>query len=168
MKIDLKDGFFSIPVSDELSRFFGFSWGVKRYKWTRVPQGWLWSSILFHERIAEIFRGLGVVQYVDDLLIGGRTPREVWDKALKVFERLEEYGLKVNYNKMIWLSRSVKFLGYQLEGGELSLRKYLQEKKKAVGEISSIKGLERIIGVLSYCRHAIWGIEDILGQLRDD
>ena len=50
----------------------------------------------------------------------------------------------------------------------MSLKKYLQEKKKAVGEINSIKGLERIIGVLSYCRHAIWGIEDILGQLRDD
>ena len=32
MKIDLKDGFFSIPISDDISRFFGFSWGVKRYK----------------------------------------------------------------------------------------------------------------------------------------
>ena len=50
----------------------------------------------------------------------------------------------------------------------MSLKKYLQEKKKAVGEITSIKGLERIIGVLSYYRHVIWGIEDILGQLRED
>ena len=73
------------------------------------------------------------------MLIGGRTPGEVWEKALKVFERLEEYGLKVNYNKMIWPSRSVKFLGYQLEGGELSLKKYFQEKKKAVGRLIVLK-----------------------------
>lgn len=33
MEIDLKDGFFSIPVEDRLARFFGFSYGVKRYRW---------------------------------------------------------------------------------------------------------------------------------------
>ena len=54
MEIDLKDGFFGIPVDEELSKPFGFTYGVRRFCWGRLPQGWKWSSVLFGERVAEI------------------------------------------------------------------------------------------------------------------
>ena len=53
VEIDLKDGFFGIPVEKALSMLFGFSCGTRRYRWGRLPQGWKWSSVLFHERIAD-------------------------------------------------------------------------------------------------------------------
>ena len=31
MEIDLKDGFFGIPIDEELSKLFGFSFGADRY-----------------------------------------------------------------------------------------------------------------------------------------
>ena len=60
MKIDLKDGFFGIPVEDKLSKLFGFTYGNRRFRWIRLPQGWMWSPVLFGERIAEILQGLEV------------------------------------------------------------------------------------------------------------
>ena len=54
MEIDLKDGFFGISVDEKLSKLFGFTYGDRRYRWNRLPQGWKWSSILFHERVAKI------------------------------------------------------------------------------------------------------------------
>ena len=49
MEIDLKDVFFGISVDKILSRLFGFTYGDRRYRWNRLPQGWKWSSILFHK-----------------------------------------------------------------------------------------------------------------------
>ena len=40
MEIDLKDGFFGIPVDEKLSRLFGFTYGLRRFVWVRLPQGW--------------------------------------------------------------------------------------------------------------------------------
>ena len=85
MEIDLKDGFFSVPVEEDLSKLFGFSYGVKCYRWVRLPQGWKWSSVLFHERIAEILDGLPCPQYSDNILVGASTPEALKSAALEVF-----------------------------------------------------------------------------------
>ena len=37
MEIDLKDGFFGVPVDDTLSRLFGFTFGDRRFRWVRLP-----------------------------------------------------------------------------------------------------------------------------------
>ena len=70
VEIDLKDGFFGIPVEKTLSMFFGFSYGTRRYRWGCLPQGWKWSSVLFHERIAKVLDGLPCPQYSDNVLAG--------------------------------------------------------------------------------------------------
>ena len=57
MEIDLKDGFFGIPVDEELSALFGFTFETRRFVWIKLPQGWKWSSVLFGEWIAWILRG---------------------------------------------------------------------------------------------------------------
>ena len=71
MKVYLKDAFFSVPIDNNLQRRFTFQWGIERYAWTRLPQGWCWSSIFFHETVATILRGTGAINYVDDIIIGG-------------------------------------------------------------------------------------------------
>ena len=99
MKIDLKDGFFGIPVDRNLSRLFGFSYGSKRYRWVRLPQGWKWSSILFCERVSEILEGVFCPQYSDDVFVGAETPELLLEKALEVFRRFDAFGVKVNFDK---------------------------------------------------------------------
>ena len=168
MKIDLKDGFFGIPVEDKLSKLFGFTYGNRRFRWIRLPQGWMWSPVLFGERIAEILRGLEVPQYSDDVLIGAETPEDLYDKAIKVFGRFEEYGVKVNFDKVVWISTKITFLGYEIENGKMSLKNYIQKKKETLGEIRTVKDLERVIGIISYARKTIKGTEKILSNLRQD
>ena len=73
MEIDLKEEFFGISVDESLSRLFRFTYGERRYRWKRLPQGLNWSMILFHERIAEIVKGMSCLQYVDNVLIGAKS-----------------------------------------------------------------------------------------------
>ena len=168
MKIDLKDGFFGIPVDETLSRLFGFTYGSRRFVWRRLPQGWLWSPIFFGERVAEILRGLNTPQYSDDVLVGAESPEELFEKAVEVFRRFNEFGVKVNYDKVVWISDKLTFLGYEIEDGTLSLKKYIKKKMDNIGKVAKIKDLERVIGIISYARRTIKKTEEVLAPLRQD
>ena len=98
-KIDLKDAFFSVPISPGLARCFGFQWECRRFVWTRLPQGWVWSSIFFHEIVAEVLRECEALQYADDILVGADIPQNLLVKIEKIFHKLVEYGFKVKFKK---------------------------------------------------------------------
>ena len=82
-------------------------------------------SIFFHEIVANILRGTRAINYTDDIIIGGVTPRDVLKVANSVFKILEKYGMKANYKKTIWCAKRVKFLGFFLQDGAISMDKYL-------------------------------------------
>lgn len=166
-KLDLKDGFFGIPVDEELQRLFAFSWNSRRYCWRRMPQGWSWAPILFAERVAFIVDDIaGVIQFADDILIGAETKEELRRRLLEVFRRLQTYGLKVNLEKAQLLCEKITFLGMELSHGTWSLNQYLEDKVTALGEIRSWKAVERIIGVVSYARQTIPDVERLLKPVR--
>ena len=79
--------------------FLGLPMGLEDFGWIRLPQGWKWSSILFCERIAEILKGLGCPQYSDNVLVGSETEEGLLEKAVEVFQRFDQYGIKVNFEK---------------------------------------------------------------------
>ena len=66
------------------------------------------------------------------------------------------------------MSTKIKFLGYEIENGKMSLTEYLAEKAKDIGKIKNIKDMERCIGIISYARRCIVGAELILAPLRKD
>ena len=165
-KLDLKDGFFAIPVDEELQAAFAFTWEDRRYAWLRIPQGWTWSPILFSERVAEIVDGLGTVQFVDDLLVGATTKGELRQKVLEVFARFARFGLKVNLAKTELLVTKVKFLGLEITHGTWTLAQYFRDRVQQLGEVEHWKDLERLIGVLSYLRRTVVGMERLLAPLR--
>ena len=168
MEIDLKDGFFSIPVEEKLSKLFGFSYGTNRFRWGRLPQGWKWSSVLFHERIAEILSGLQCPQYSDNVLVGAPTLVELRLAALNVFSRFSNYGIKVNFEKVKWVCTEITFLGYEIKNGLWNQAGFIKKRMDEIGKVQSIKDLERIIGIISYSRRCIKDSELILGPLRKD
>ena len=65
--------------------------------------------VLLHERIAEIVQGLPYLQYADNVLVGASTLDELRSGALQVFERLDEYGIKVNYSKVKLTTQTLSF-----------------------------------------------------------
>ena len=74
--------------------------------------------ILFHERVAEIVRGICCLQYAHNVLIGAETLEELRNRALQVFYRFNEYGIKVNYEKIKLLLKSIEFFGCEVSSGQ--------------------------------------------------
>ncbi len=152
--IDLKDGFFSIPLSLDMRPFFGFSFGTRHFFYNRLPQGFNWSPTLFAERIAYVLRGIPHVQYADDLLVGGDDVEEHNRNLRMIFGRLARYGLKVNKDKLRLLRKSIQYLRHEICEGTRTLAPYLSEKHTQLGPINNRKSLERAIGILS-CRESL-------------
>ena len=62
------------------------------------------------------------------MLVGARTPEELLEVTRQVFERFREFGIQVNFRKIKWLSRSIKFLGHEICGGRWNQEGYIKDK----------------------------------------
>jgi len=164
--IDLKDGFFSVPLDLSVRHLFGFQYGHRRWTYARLPQGFSFSPIFFAERIAQIIEGTSAINFADDLIVGGETPEEHHANLFAVFRRLQRFGLKVNPEKAKLFRREISFLRYSLKDGQWSLSDYLAEKSKQLGETRSRRELERHIGILSFARSHVPNVELFLRPLR--
>lgn len=166
--LDIKDAYFSVPIDSQLSHLFGFTFDSLRWKWQVLPQGFLWSGVLFNERLAEVLNlaGEGVTNYADDIIISGKSKKEVWERTLKVAQVLSDFGLRINPQKSQWLTQSLIFAGYELQGNTWSNSAFLDSRSQEIGSVTSIKDLERAIGILSYARNTVQNTERILRPLR--
>ena len=93
---------------------------------------------------------------------------ELRSLALQVFARFDEFGIKVNYDKVKWVTEEIEFLGSEISSGYWSHENFLKRKRKELGEIRTIKDLQRIISVISYAHHCVKDVEMVLGPFRED
>ena len=108
-----------------------------------------------------------MVNYADDILLSAQSSEELWKMADSVFARLKEFGLKLNFDKVNWVSREIDFLGHAISSKGVSLELYLRKKAAAVGEVKIINDLEKVIGFLTYYSHAILDASSVLAPLHD-
>ncbi len=89
-------------------------------------------------------------------------------KAMEVFRRFNDYGVKVNFDKVKWMAEEITFLGYEIREGTWTYERFIREKMDNIGQTKTMKDLERVIGIISYARRAIKDVELLLGPLRND
>jgi len=127
--LDLADGFWNIPVEEDLQALFGFEAGGAAYTWRRLPQGWNSAPGLFQIRMSQLFSDIPQVRvYMDDLLIGSSGPEEHLGLVREVLRRMEEVGLQTNPAKAQWCQNEVRYLGYEVGQGRISLRGYVEDQ----------------------------------------
>ena len=102
------------------------------------------------------------------MLIGAETLDELRERAHQVFARFDYFGIKVNYDKVKWVSETIQFLGCEVGNAHWSHENFLKKKLAELGRVETIKDLENIIGVISYTRRCVKDVEMILGPLRED
>lgn len=138
--VDITDGYQCILIHPLMRRFFGCQvideFGqAKYYRWTTLPQGHRWSSILFKHAVTIILRrvqadpriyqhiqnsDLGFANLQDDYLISAST-LEICHTAMDVLlEHLEKFSLKVNKDKITLPTDSVNFCGWHLNANGVS------------------------------------------------
>ena len=57
----------------------------------------------------------GVICYIDDILVTGKTKEDHLRNLGEVFQCLEKHGFRLKREKCIFLQESVEYLGYWID-----------------------------------------------------
>lgn len=80
--LDLKAGFHNIPISEESQKYTMFITQDGLYYWKRMPFGLRNAPAHFQKTIlaiVEVAPYLHVVVYLDDIVVYGKDPEDVWE-----------------------------------------------------------------------------------------
>ena len=121
VKIDLKDAYFSVPISKKQKKFLCFQFRDRFYQFNCLPFGlasapWVFTKTL--KPIAALSRELGIrlIVYIDDTLLMAETEEKARDQASGLIYLLQCLGFTVNMEKTV-LDRSqyLEFLSFMVD-----------------------------------------------------
>ena len=148
-KLDLKNGFNLIRIrqGDEWktafrTRYGLFEFKVMPFRLTNAPS--TFQDMMNH--VLSDVLDIGVLAYMDDILIYAKTIEEHDRLVKEVLGRLRENGLAVSPEKCVWRTQEVEFLGYIIgkEGIKMSKGKVQAvlswEAPKSLKEVQSFLG----------------------------
>ena len=107
----------------------------------------------------------GIIIYLDDILIHGKTISEMIERLTIVLTKLQKHGLKLNASKCQFFQEKVSFLGHNVSAAGI-VTDYV--KIKAVKEFplpTSEKTIRQFLGLASYLRRFVKDFASIAGPL---
>ena len=152
-KLDLKSGynFIQIKEGDEWKTAFRTCYGLFEYK--VMPFGLANAPPTFQNMMNEIFRDmidLGVIIYLDDIVIYSEKEQDHVALVKRVLERLQEHQLAIVPDKCEWHRSRDNFLSYIIspEGVEMD-----QERRRTIVEWEApdlVKGVQSFLGFANF------------------
>ncbi|GFU90579.1 retrovirus-related Pol polyprotein from transposon opus [Trichonephila clavipes] len=101
----------------------------------------------FQRFITEVLYGLDFVfPYLDDVLVASSTEEEHSEHLKMVFERFQQYGLRINVSKSVMGAAQVEYLGFLItaEGSRPLPEKYLKDAAKTQAPLHELlKGAKK-------------------------
>ena len=140
VKIDLKDPYFSVPISQQHRKFLCFQFKDNLYQFNCLSFGlasapWVFTITL--KPVAALGRELGIrlVVYIDDILLMAETREKARDHASSLIYLFQCLGFTINSEKTILEpSQRLEFLGFTVDATSMELSLPTQKIKKIRAE----------------------------------
>ena len=120
--LDLKNGFYHVPVAQKHQTYLGFQWKKQYYCWKNLPFGLNASPYFFAKTLKPVLtyvraKGLRTALYVDDWFLAAQ-PNTIDDHKTFLVSTLESLGWTINYKKSSLVPESTKtWIGYVISSG---------------------------------------------------
>ena len=165
--LDAESGFHQLLLSEESRPLTTFSSHCGLYRFKRLPFGVTCAPEIFQRVVSDILcRVPGVVVYIDDILVYGKTAAEHDDRLKAVLERLKEANLRLNWAKCRVRQTEVKYLGHWLSSTGVTPD---LEKVKAIQEMpppQTPSDVRRFLGMVTYLGKFVPNLSCITEPLR--
>ena len=157
-KMDLKNGFNLIRIreGDEWKTAFRTRYGL--YEFQVMPFGLTNAPSTFQDMMNHVLSDVldvGVLAYMDDILIYAKTEEEHDRLVQEVLNRLQQNGLAVSPEKCVWKAKEVEFLGYVI--GEEGIKMATDKVEAVLGwkTPKSLTETQSFLGFANFYRRFI-------------
>ncbi|XP_043227190.1 uncharacterized protein K02A2.6-like [Amphibalanus amphitrite] len=165
-KLDCRNAYLQCELDEESREMTTVTTHRGAMRMNRLPYGISTCGAQFQAIMDQVLDGLpGVVCYLDDVLIGADSDRELMDRLDRVLERLKDNGVRLKKEKCQFGVREVVYLGWRLS--EAGLRP-VQEKTAAVTaapDPRNVQELRSLIGSVSYYQRLLPNLSTVLAPL---
>lgn len=156
--LDLRAGYWQIKMREEHIPYTAFRTHRGLYEFTVMPFGLVNAPATFQRLMDTLFGDLrwrGVLVYLDDLLLHGRTKEETLMLLDIVLSRLESAGLTLRLDKCEFFPERLRYLGHTIGQDGIQPDRERVEGLEKLEAPKDIKGVRRILGLFGYYRDYI-------------
>ena len=161
--LDLRSGYYHIGLSESAKPKTAFVIsGIGKYQFNRVLFGLAQAPAYFQTLINKVLSGFDFAMgYLDDIIIFSRTEEEHLAHLEKVFQRLQEAGLKLKLQKCSFFKKHIQYLGHLLSDEGIQP---LPEKLESIAKMprpKNQKEVKQFLGLVGYYRKFVPRFADI-------
>ena len=165
-KLDMSHAYQQLELDEESKKYVTISTQKGLFQYNRLPFGVASAPGIFQRTMDSLMQGLpGVVCYLDDILVTGKTNEEHRDNLEKVLQRLEEAGVRLKKEKCVFAVPEVIYLGYRIDAHGLHP---VEDKVHAVMDAPSpqnVTELKAYLGLLNYYGRFLPSLSTVLAPL---
>ncbi|KFD65086.1 hypothetical protein M514_22803 [Trichuris suis] len=112
-QIDFSDAYLQIEVSEESRELLTLNTHRGLYRYNRLPFGVKTAPGIFQQIMDTLIAGLhGVVAYLDDVIVVGKTEEDHKRNLDALLQRIAEWGFHIRLSKCQFAMPEVNYLGY--------------------------------------------------------
>ena len=166
--LDLKSGYWQVPVAPEDRDKTAFSCGWATFRFKRMPFGLHNAPATFQrlmQRVLHKVLNVCALVYLDDIIVFSKNFEDHLAHLNTVLKLLGKHGLKVSPAKCHLAKAELKFLGHQVSGKGIEVD---TDKVKAIREMpppTDKRGIRGFIGMASYYRKFIPEFSEVAAPL---
>ena len=152
-KFDLKSGYWQIQINEQDRYKTAFNVPFGQYEWNVMPFGLKNAPSEFQNIMNDIFNPFSnfIIVYIDDILVFSKDIESHF-KHLEIFEKIIiDNGLVISKPKMMLFQTKIRFLGHNIEKGQIiPINRSIEFASKFPDVILDKTQLQRFLGSLNY------------------
>lgn len=150
--LDCTEGFWQIPIDPPDCHKTAFMAPQGLFQFKRCPFGFTNSPATYQRAMNDIFAdGLysKCLIYMDDILVYGKTAQETLNHLSWVFERCDQYDVKLKRSKCEFMKPEIKFLGYVISKNSIAPQREKCDNWEKI-EPTCVKEAQSLLGSFNY------------------
>jgi len=168
--MDLKAGFYSIPLDAKSQEYTAFSTKSRHFQWTRLPMGYKNSPTAFTQALTKIFAKelrSTLLIYVDDIIGYSRSVANHLQLLTDVFTKFRKHKLRLHPAKLRFAMSSVNFLGYTITQNGYTVDSSRTSIVQNYPRPKNQRDIRKFVGLTNFYRRLIRDYSKRAAPLRD-